>query len=129
MFKNKKSLIENKLDTVIGSDTRIEGDINSSETIKIDGKLIGDIEGKSQVIIGELGLVQGNINAKNVAISGKVEGNIICNNLIEIKSSGKVLGDIETINLVVEDGGVINGNCSMKVDDIKRIVGPNVCQL
>ncbi|WP_050608086.1 bactofilin family protein [Clostridium niameyense] len=129
MFKNKKSLVENKLDTVIGSDTSIEGDINSSETIKIDGKLIGDIEGKSQVIIGELGLVQGNINAKDITISGKVEGNIICNNLIQIKSSGKVLGDIQTINLVVEDGGVVNGSCSMKVDDIKRIVGPNVCQL
>ncbi|NEZ47467.1 polymer-forming cytoskeletal protein [Clostridium niameyense] len=129
MFKNKKSLVENKLDTVIGSDTSIEGDINSSETIKIDGKLIGDIEGKSQVIIGDLGLVQGNINAKDITISGKVEGNIICNNLIQIKSSGKVLGDIQTINLVVEDGGVVNGSCSMKVDDIKRIVGPNVCQL
>lgn len=121
---SKKNVYQDDANTIIGESTTIEGNIASDESIRVEGDLTGNIDCKSDVTIGELGHVTGNINGSNVSVSGKVEGNIESSALTKVTETGKVLGDIETINLVVEDGGIVNGNCAMKVNDVKRIIGP-----
>ncbi|OFI06069.1 polymer-forming cytoskeletal [Clostridium acetireducens DSM 10703] len=114
-----------KVETIIGTTTNITGNMEASGSIKVEGQFTGDINGKAEVIISETGYVKGNINAVNVKILGKIDGNINASGILEVAPTGKVTGDIETVNLAVEDGGIINGKCSMTLDDIKRIISPD----
>lgn len=126
MFNSQKktTAINTQIETLIGASANVNGDIDANGTVKVDGQCIGNISSKSDVIVGEVGYVKGNITAVNASISGKVEGNVLCSGLLEISPSGRISGDIQTVNLSVSDGGVVNGNCTMTLDDIKRIIGP-----
>lgn len=126
MFNNPKKnvSVNTKIETLVGASACVNGDIDANGTIKVDGQCMGNISSKTDVIVGEVGYVKGNITAANVSVSGKVEGNVTSSGLLEVLPSGRILGDIQTVNLAVSDGGVVNGNCSMTLDDIKRIIGP-----
>jgi cytoskeletal protein CcmA (bactofilin family) len=115
MFSNKKEIEQpkNSIDTLIASSTNITGDINASGTVRIDGNYRGNIETKSEVIVGTTGIIVGNIDAENVTVSGTIEGNIKCNGVLEILSSGNVNGDIEVNQLSINTGAVFNGKCTM----------------
>lgn len=118
MFNNQKKSDNNqKIDTIIGPSSNIEGKINASGTVRIDGKYTGDIFTDGDVIIGEDGVIDGNITAVNVSISGKVEGNVFCQNLLEILSTGHLNGDVEVKKLFISDGAVFRGKCNMNLND------------
>lgn len=103
----------NKVDTIIGPLTSIQGTINATGTIRIDGKYDGDIITETDVIIGETGIVTGNITAFNATISGMVTGNIKCSSLFELLSTGQLIGDIEAKNVSVNTGAIFKGKCLM----------------
>ncbi|MDF2880681.1 MAG: polymer-forming cytoskeletal protein [Clostridiaceae bacterium] len=126
MFSNfKNNAAQNSdIETEIGESTHLTGNIVSSGSVKIDGEFIGDIETKGDIIISQTGSVKGNISGANITIGGLLNGNVVSSGLLHITAAGKVMGDIETINLMVEDGGVINGKCIMTLDEIKRIIIP-----
>ncbi|MFA9397564.1 MAG: polymer-forming cytoskeletal protein, partial [Clostridiaceae bacterium] len=110
---------DSKIDTLIGVSTSMEGNISSDGNIRIDGTFKGDINTKKQVNIGENGHIIGNITAYNIVISGKVEGNIKCDGLLEILPSGKLHGDIEVINISIKEGAIFKGSSCMKETDKK----------
>ncbi len=126
MFSNfKKNSDQNSnIETLIGESTHVTGNIISSGSIKIAGEFTGDIETKGDIIISQTGSVKGNIICDNITVGGMQRGNVKSNGLLHITAAGKVMGDIETINLIVEDGGIINGKCIMTLDEIKRIIVP-----
>lgn len=126
MFSNfKKNSDQNSnIETLIGESTHLTGNIISSGSIKIEGEFIGDIETKGDIIISQTGSVKGNISCANITVGGMQNGNVVSSGLLHITAAGKIMGDIETINLMVEDGGVINGKCIMTLDEIKRIIVP-----
>lgn len=99
--------------TIIGPDTAMEGNIDSNEVIKVEGRYKGDIYSKTDVIIEESGIVKGNINAVNVSIAGNMEGNVKCFELLEIQSSGRLIGDIEVKNILIEEGAIFKGKSTM----------------
>lgn len=114
MFTNpKKTIGESRIDTVLGPSSNIEGKINASGTVRIDGKYIGDIFSEADVIIGENGNINGNIHAENISISGTVTGNIFAKGLLEILATGKLDGDIEVKKIVISDGAIFKGKCNM----------------
>lgn len=86
--------------------------MSSCSATRIDGKLNGRIIGESTVIVGENGVIAGEIRATETVVYGRVEGTIESSSL-EIKRSGLVLGDVFIDSLIVEDGGVYNGRCTM----------------
>lgn len=98
--------------TLIGDGCEFEGNMSTSTSTRIDGKLTGKITGENNIIVGEHGLVLGEIKAANTVIYGRVEG-VIETHRLEIKKSGIVLGDVFIESLIVEDGGVYNGRCTM----------------
>lgn len=102
----------NHITTLIGYGCEFEGSMSSSSSTRIDGKLKGRITGENSIVVGEDGLVLGEIKASETVVYGKVEGTIETNSL-EIKKSGIVLGDIFVESLIVEDGGIFNGRCTM----------------
>ncbi len=102
----------NHITTLIGDGCEFEGNMSSSSSTRIDGKLKGRITGENSIVVGETGLVLGEIKASETVVYGKVEGTIETNSL-EIKKSGIVLGDIFIESLIVEGGGIYNGRCTM----------------
>lgn len=100
--------------TVIAEGTECTGEFNIAGEMHIDGNIRGTILSESFVFVGVSGVVLGDIQADKIIISGKVEGNVVCNTL-EVMQSGEVKGEISTGKLVIEPGGTFIGN-SRKID-------------
>lgn len=105
--------LQNQAINIISEGTSIKGDISSTGDIRIDGTLKGNIQSKGRLVIGPKGKVEGEINCNNVEISGYIKGKIKVLELLNMKSSAKVYGEIVAGKLAVEPGSVFTGNCSM----------------
>jgi cytoskeletal protein CcmA (bactofilin family) len=104
---------DNNTINLISSGTDITGDIKSTGDIRIDGSLTGNLNTKGKVVIGQTGKVNGEIICKNSEISGAIEGRVIVNQLLILKASSKILGDIVTSKLSIEPGAIFSGTCKM----------------
>lgn len=109
MFSKKFS----KIEVVIGAETIIRGEISSKGTVKIDGRLEGDITADC-VIIGDSGSVVGDVAAKTFIAGGKLQGNVRSSESVEILSSGEINGDIATPRLSVAEGAIFDGHSMMQ---------------
>jgi cytoskeletal protein CcmA (bactofilin family) len=98
---------------LFGAGTTINGDINSNGDIKISGILTGNISTKGRVIIGETGKIKGEISCKNADILGLVEGSLTVTELLSLKASANVMGDITIGRISIEPGCKFNGSCKM----------------
>ena len=103
---------------LISSGTDITGDVKSSGDLRIDGTLNGNLNTKGKVVIGPTGRVNGEVVCKNSEVSGMVEGKIIVNQLLILKISSKIFGDIVTSKLSIEPGAIFSGNCKMSDNEI-----------
>jgi cytoskeletal protein CcmA (bactofilin family) len=102
---------------LISIGTDITGDIKSNGDIRIDGSLTGNLNTKGKVVIGPTGKVNGEVICKNSEVSGIVEGKIIVGQLLNLKASSKILGDIATSKLSIEPGAKFSGTCKMSDND------------
>jgi cytoskeletal protein CcmA (bactofilin family) len=102
-----------KSSTMIGKGTVIEGNIETLGSISVDGKLIGNIKCKSKVIVGQSAEIEGNLHSQNAEIAGHVKGLVEISDLLILKPTAVIDGDINASKLKVEEGAVINGNCKM----------------
>ena len=91
-------------ESVIGSDVEIVGTIKSSGTVRLDGKLDGELICGGNAILGKSAQVKGNVSATSVSIEGKINGNLLAKDKIEMKATATVNGDIKARRLSVEDG-------------------------
>jgi cytoskeletal protein CcmA (bactofilin family) len=109
----------------IGKGTFLEGNVETYGNIRIEGKVVGNIKSKSKVALGHQSHVQGNILAQNADIEGEVKGKLEITELLVLKATAVISGDIVTGKMVVEPGAVFNGTCKMGaiVKDIK--IGEN----
>ncbi len=108
---------DNTTINLISNGTDITGDIKSNGDIRIDGTLRGNLNTKGKVVIGPTGKVSGEVICKNSEVSGIVEGKISVGQLLNLKASSKILGDIATSKLSVEPGAIFSGNCKMTDSD------------
>jgi cytoskeletal protein CcmA (bactofilin family) len=102
---------------LISNGTDITGDIKSNGDIRIDGTLTGNLNTKGKVVIGTTGKVTGEVICKNSEVSGIIEGKITVGQLLNLKASSKILGDIATSKLSIEPGARFSGNCKMSDTD------------
>jgi cytoskeletal protein CcmA (bactofilin family) len=98
---------------LISNGTDITGDIKSNGDIRIDGSLTGNLSTKGKVVIGPTGKVSGEVFCKNSEVSGIVEGKITVGQLLNLKASSKIFGDIATLKLSIEPGAIFTGTCKM----------------
>ena len=105
---------------MIGVGTTIEGSINSNENIRFDGNLIGNLNTKGKVFIGQSGKISGEIRCNNCEVEGIVDGKLIVSELLSLRSMSKVYGEIKTGKLAIEPGATFTGKCDMggKKEDI-----------
>src|SRR5690242_15429135 len=92
-----------RIETVIGSGTEMEGNLHVSEAMRIDGKIKGEVHADA-VVIGELGVILGDVTANVVTVGGKVKGNISAGVALELLPKGQIMGDIRTSKLIISDG-------------------------
>lgn len=98
---------------LIANGTNVTGDVKSDSGIRVDGQLKGKMNIKGKVVIGNPGLVDGDIVCKQIEVSGQVNGNIQAAELVSLKSSAKINGEIVTRKLAIEPGAVFTGTCRM----------------
>ena len=112
MAKMGESENTNKIN-MIGVGTTIEGSINSSENIRFDGNLVGNLNTKGKVFVGQTGKVSGEIRCKNCEVEGIVDGKIVVEELLSLRSMSKLYGEIKTGKLAIEPGATFTGKCDM----------------
>ncbi|MFW6022843.1 MAG: bactofilin family protein [Halanaerobiaceae bacterium] len=131
--KNKKKTEKAKrnIETIIGTGTVIDGDVKTSETLRVEGKVKGTIKAGGDLFIGESGQIHAEIEARNIIIAGNVIGNIKAEHKIEILPSGKLDGDIQTKSVKIEEGATFTGssipfNNKFKNNDVSQKVKTEV---
>jgi cytoskeletal protein CcmA (bactofilin family) len=112
---------EVQLNSTIGEGSIFEGRFFINGSLQIDGRFVGEIKTKEQVIIGELGKVKTDITAKRVVIGGTLIGNIEAEEEVMLLSTGRVLGNIRTPRVRIEEGVVVQGQISINAGQKKGI--------
>jgi cytoskeletal protein CcmA (bactofilin family) len=98
---------------MIGPGTVVEGKIRSQGSVRIDGKLTGEITASESLAVGLSGEVDGNLSAKNVTIGGKVRGSITASEKIVFEGKAVVKGDVRASKLVIDEGCLFDGKVAM----------------
>lgn len=98
---------------IIGNGTRIEGTIDTEHNLRIGGELDGDVESTGKLMIAESGRVDGEVHAASADVAGELDGEIRVDGLLVLRSSAVIRGDVRTEKLVIEDGAVFTGHCTM----------------
>jgi cytoskeletal protein CcmA (bactofilin family) len=110
----KKNLPDAPSINIISAATTVKGDITSTGDFRIDGSLIGSLSSKGKIIIGTTGKVEGEITCQNADISGEVKANLVVAELMSLKATAKLTGDIHTGKLAIEAGASFSGTCNME---------------
>lgn len=112
---------------MLGSDTRFEGAIRFTGTLRIDGIVVGDILSEpgsgSVLVVNKNAIVNGNIVSDSVLVSGRVEGNINAFERVEIFRAGYLKGDVRTADIMIEGGAEFEGYCHMQDQESARRLG------
>jgi cytoskeletal protein CcmA (bactofilin family) len=100
--------------SIIAAGMKITGDIETTGTLKLDGRVEGSVIGARQLMLGRSGIIHGNVHAGEVVLGGSVDGTISADERLELQASAVVNGDIDTKSIVVLEGARINGTVRMR---------------
>ncbi|MGA9117479.1 MAG: polymer-forming cytoskeletal protein [Bacteroidota bacterium] len=99
--------------SLIGAKTTVEGIIRTDGSIRIDGKLVGDLIAQASAAVGATAAVEGNVTARNISIAGKVNGMVTAFEKLILEGKSALRGDIRAARLVVDEGAMFDGKCAM----------------
>ncbi|HSW68243.1 MAG TPA: polymer-forming cytoskeletal protein [Bacteroidales bacterium] len=110
----KKDSVEVATVNLIGKGTVIKGDIVSNGDLRIDGNVSGSIQSTGKVVVGQTGIVEGEITCQNAELEGEIKAIIAVKGLLNLKQTARFTGDITTVKLAVEPGALFTGTCKME---------------
>ena len=117
--KNQTTTPSSKsIETIIGPSVKVEGDFKGEGDLVIEGILVGTLQTKNNLKIGQNALVEASVRANNAFISGKVKGNISVKGKVEITGTAIILGNIKAQIISIESGALIKGDLDMPVGNI-----------
>jgi cytoskeletal protein CcmA (bactofilin family) len=126
-MKFKSEGRQSDLNGILDSGSHLQGELRFESSFRIDGKLTGTVESAGDLIVGESGEVEGEIRVGQIFVSGRVHGTVRAAAKVQIAPGGKVFADLHTPKLVIEDGALYEGHCSMTRDAAKAAVpGPKL---
>ena len=108
-----KSMEKNNEINSISTGSRIDGDLVSKSDVRVDGELNGSIKTDGRLVLGEEGVVEGTVHCKSAIIGGELKATITSEDLLTLKSTAKLSGEIIAGKLAIEPGAVFSGKCSM----------------
>lgn len=103
----------NSAATMIGAGTTLKGDIQSQQDLRIDGTVIGNVRSAAKIIIGQGGVIEGDLESTQCDVNGKVSGNIRCRELLQLRGESMVTGNLYAGKLQIEPSATFNGQCHM----------------
>ncbi len=123
MSKKEKTAMGDtgEINAFLGKGTDFNGKLSFDGTVRLDGSFSGEIFSPGILIVGEAAVVNADVNVGTLILSGELTGNIEAKTKVEIHSPGKVYGNIKTPVLVIDEGVIFEGSCSMKQADEKKI--------
>jgi cytoskeletal protein CcmA (bactofilin family) len=110
---NNDNLEDEDFDTILSPDIDFTGSLQFDKPFLIRGKVSGEINAQGLLVVDEQAVVNANINASKVIIRGRVKGNVIANDKVEVTVTGKMTGDVTAPEIFMETGCVFNGRCTM----------------
>ena len=105
------------INAFLGRNTNFEGKLSFSGAVRIDGHFKGEIFTDGMLVVGESAVIQSDVHVSHMIISGEIRGNIFADRRIEIRSPGKVYGNIQAPIVVIGEGVIFEGNCTMKIGE------------
>lgn len=129
----KNSEKTGELNTILGKGARFEGKIKVEHSLRVDGHFKGDIITSDTLVIGKEGRVEGSTKAKDVIVGGYLSGTVVAEGKLVLEAKATFEGDMTTKRLVVDDGAILEGHCSMKQSAAAtpsqqsgKMAGPNI---
>jgi cytoskeletal protein CcmA (bactofilin family) len=107
------NLSASDISTLLSKDTEIRGAIKTQGSIRVDGTVIGDVHSAKTVTIGATGLVEGNVNADEIIVSGRVKGSLVAKGKIALETTAQLDGDIHAARLTIAEGATFRGLSNM----------------
>jgi cytoskeletal protein CcmA (bactofilin family) len=98
---------------LIAAGTVVEGKLRTPGSIRVDGRIVGEVTATQNVSVGSTGDIDGNITAKNVTIGGKIKGMVVAQEKLVFEAKAVVRGDIRAAKLVIDEGALFDGKCMM----------------
>lgn len=126
MFNKQEQKVAEDLSNssnIIGKGTILEGNLETFGNIRIEGKVIGNIKTKTKVAFGDSSQVEGSVLAQNAEIAGHISGTVEVTEILVLKPTAVIDGDIITNKLLVESGATFNGSCKMGVKSKEIKIG------
>ena len=109
-----RDIKEGRLSGFVGHGTTLTGETNFQMMLRVDGHLVGSVTSESgTLIVGTNGVVDANVSVASAMINGTVNGDIVATERLQLGRTAKVVGNIETPRLVLEDGAILEGGCTM----------------
>ena len=114
-----------ELNTIIGRGSVIDGTLTVQSSLRVDGKIIGAVNVADSLIVGKEGEIEGEVRVKNAVIGGKVKNKIIASGKVVLEAKSVVYGEVITSRLVIDEGAVFEGRCTMGEEGKTTVVGDN----
>jgi cytoskeletal protein CcmA (bactofilin family) len=112
-MRGKSEARQSDLNGFLDSGSHMEGELRFDTSFRVDGKFTGSVLSEGDLMVGEGGEIEGELQVGRVFVSGTIRGNLRASRRVQIAPSGKVFADIETPSLEIEDGAIFEGRCSM----------------
>lgn len=111
--EDKPAAAGDDVNAYLGKGSRVAGKLNFEGTVRVDGQVEGEIAAQDTLIVGETAVVNAQISGSSVIITGKVTGDITARKRVEIRMPGKLFGNVTTPSLIIQEGVIFEGHCSM----------------
>jgi len=108
-----------ELNTILGKGAYFEGVITVEHSLRVDGKVKGDVKTSDTLVVGKEGEIEGNVKAKNLVVGGRLNGIVDADGKTVLESRSEFHGEMKTRKLVIDEGAIFDGKCSMLGDDKK----------
>ena len=100
-------------ETRIGPSVKIEGSFVSGENVHLEGEVIGELKIKGSLVVAQSAKIRANVEAADMTVMGEIHGNITCRGKLDLKSKGKIFGDVSAGLIAIEEGAVMQGKCNV----------------
>lgn len=125
MFRKQPSKPQNRIDSLIGAGTRIEGNVNFTGGLRVDGEVIGNVtavsDQPSTLVLSEQARIEGEITVSHLVVNGEVSGPIYAAEFLELQSRSKVKGDVHYNTLEMHLGAIVEGHLVHRSGDGKTV--------
>lgn len=111
--ENGRAASHEPIENVLGQSLIIRGDLAADGGFRIDGTVEGNVDSKAAIVVGGSGVVHGDVSGTDIVVAGQVMGNVTCSGHLEIRSTGRIEGDLDAKSVRIETGGVFRGTSRM----------------